>query len=128
MSVGTANVEDSLHADVSSPGRLLARARAGAGLTQTELARRLGVSQAAVAELERPSSNPRIATLDRALRAAGAELRLSARPRGGTSIDESLVRQQLALSPTERLRGLEAMYEHARALASAGAASRGESA
>jgi transcriptional regulator with XRE-family HTH domain len=112
---------------VTSPGRLVAQARSEAGLTQAELARRLGVSQAAVAELERPSSNPRIATLDRALRAAGADLRLSVSPRRA-SIDESLVRQQLALTPAERLRGLEAMYEQARTLASAGAASRGGSA
>lgn len=112
--------------DAAAPGLLLASARAGAGLTQAELGRRLGISQAAVAELERPSSNPRIATLDRALRAAGAELTLSAQPRRRPSIDESLVRQQLALSPAERLRGLEAMYEQARELTSAGAASRGE--
>ncbi len=114
--------------DASSPGGLLARARADAGLTQARLAARLGISQAAVAELERPTSNPRIATLDRALRAAGVELELSVRPRPAHTIDESLVRQQLALSPAERLHGLELMYEQARELAAAGAASRGESA
>jgi transcriptional regulator with XRE-family HTH domain len=94
-------------------------------LTQAELARRLSVSQATVAQLEQPNSNPRVATLDRALRAVGAELVISARPRV-RSVDESLVRQQLTLTPAERLRGLEVMYDEARELAHAGARSRGE--
>jgi hypothetical protein len=63
--------------------------------------------------------------LDRALRAAGAELMISARPRA-QSVDESLVRQQLALTPTQRLQGLEVMYEQARELARAGAANLGK--
>jgi hypothetical protein len=41
-------------------------------------------------------------------------------------VDESLIRQQLELSPTERVRGLEAMYAEARTLALAGSRSRGE--
>jgi transcriptional regulator with XRE-family HTH domain len=115
----------SIRGDASRPGRLLAAARQRAGLTQGQLARRLGISQAAVAQLEQPDSNPRIATLDRALRAVGAELVISARPRV-PSLDESLIRLQLDLTPAERLQGLEAMYGQARALALAGAASRGE--
>jgi len=111
--------------ETSRPGRLLADARRGAGLTQAGLARRLGISQAAVARLEQPESNPRIATLDRALRATGAELIISARPRE-PSIDEGLVRQQLALTAAQRLRNLEVIYEQARELALAGATSRGE--
>jgi transcriptional regulator with XRE-family HTH domain len=111
--------------EASRPGRLLADARRRAGLTQAALARRLAISQAAVARLEQPDSNPRIATLDRALRAAGAELMISAPPRE-QSIDETLIRQQLALTPTQRLRNLEVMYEQGRALALAGATSRGE--
>jgi transcriptional regulator with XRE-family HTH domain len=111
--------------DASLPGSLLADARRRAGATQAELARRLGVSQAAVAQLERPDSNPRVATLDRALRATGAELVISVRPLV-LSVDESLVRQQLALTPAERVRGLEVMYDQARRLAQAGASSRGE--
>jgi transcriptional regulator with XRE-family HTH domain len=111
--------------EASRPGRLLADARRRAGLTQAELARRLAISQAAVAQLEQPDSNPRVATLDRALRAAGAELMITARPRR-QSVDESLIRQQLALTPIQRLRGLEVMYEQARELAHAGAANRGE--
>jgi transcriptional regulator with XRE-family HTH domain len=112
--------------DVSRPGRLLAHTRRDAGLTQAQLAGRLGISQAAVAQLEQPGSNPRIATLDRALRAAGAELRLSAQPRRKPSVDESLIRQQLQLTPAERLRGLEVMHEQARELASARRVGRGD--
>ncbi len=107
------------------PGTLIAEARRRAGMTQAELARALGIAQPAVARLEQPQANPRIATLERALRAAGAELVLEARPHVG-SVDESLIRQQLALDAGERLRGLETMYEEARQLARAGERSRGE--
>ena len=115
----------SVDGDASRPGVLLSDARRRAGLTQADLAQRLSVSQAAVAQLERPGSNPRIATLERALRAAGAELVIVARPRE-PAVDESLIRQQLALTPTQRLRGLEVMYAQARELSRAGLASRGE--
>lgn len=109
----------------SLPGRLLAEARAQAGMTQTDLAGRLAISQAAVARLERGDSNPRLATLDRALRATGVELVLATRPRRAT-VDEGLIRRQLELEPAERLRGLEAMYEQARMLTAAGERHRGE--
>jgi transcriptional regulator with XRE-family HTH domain len=109
----------------SVPGKLLADARRRAGLTQADLAKRLAVSQAAVAQLERADSNPRLATLDRALRATGSELVVTARPRRPT-VDESLVRQQLELTPIERLRGLETMYEQAHKLTTAGEMHRGK--
>jgi transcriptional regulator with XRE-family HTH domain len=107
------------------PGPLLAQARRAAGLTQADLALRLGTSQAAVAQLERPASNPRVETLRRALRGAGAELVMSVRPRQ-RSLDESLIRRQLELTAQQRLAGLEAAYEQARELAKAGAIARGE--
>jgi transcriptional regulator with XRE-family HTH domain len=109
----------------SLPGRLLADARRRAGLTQAELAKRLGISQAAVAQLERSDANPRLATLDRALRATGTELVVSTRPRR-PAVDEGLIRRQLELEPAERLHGLEAMYEQARKLRTAGEVHRGE--
>jgi transcriptional regulator with XRE-family HTH domain len=121
----TVSTRSAIGGEASRPGRLLADVRRRAGLTQADLARRLAVSQAAVAQLERPGSNPRIATLERALRAAGAELVVAARPRE-RSIDESLVRQQLSLTPAQRLRGLELMYEQARELTRAGERHRGE--
>jgi transcriptional regulator with XRE-family HTH domain len=118
MEVAGANLTPT-QSPASVPGKLLADARRRAGLTQTDLAKRLAISQAAVAQLERADSNPRLATLDRALRAAGLELVLTTRPRQPT-VDESLVRQQLELAPIERLRGLEVMYEQARKLTTAG--------
>jgi transcriptional regulator with XRE-family HTH domain len=59
-------------------GKLLADARRAARLTQAELAQRLGVSQGAVAQLERPGANPTVATLERTLRALGKQLTLEA--------------------------------------------------
>src|SRR5271167_4833420 len=95
----------SARGSTSLPGKLVADARRRAGLTQADLAKRLGISQAAVAQLERADSNPRLATLDRALRAAGFELVATTRPRR-SAVDESLIRQQLELEPAERLHGL----------------------
>ena len=103
---------------------MIRSARREAGLTQHELARRLRISQPAVAKLERPGANPTVATLDRALRATGRRLMLDA-PQWQPSIDESLVRQQQELTPEQRLRGLESMYVEAQKLAAAGARLRG---
>lgn len=121
----TGSAPTSARGGTSLPGRLLADARRRAGLTQVDLAERLAISQAAVAQLERADSNPRLATLDRALRAAGFDLIVTARPRRAT-VDDSLIRQQLELAPAERVRGLEAMYEEARKLTAAGEKQRGE--
>src|ERR1700685_2193938 len=111
----------------SLPGKLVADARRRAALTQTDLAKRLAISQAAVAQLERADSNPRLATLARALRATGFELVVTTRPRPRQPpVDDSLIRQQLEREPAERVRGLEAMYEQARKLTIAGEKHRGE--
>jgi transcriptional regulator with XRE-family HTH domain len=104
---------------------LLKDARRQAGLTQADLALRLGVSQAAVAKLERPRSNPTIATLEDVLHETGRRLVLVTQP-VTPGIDETLVFEQLALSPEQRLVQLESMYEWGRELSLAGARSRGE--
>ncbi|HET6921816.1 MAG TPA: helix-turn-helix transcriptional regulator [Anaeromyxobacteraceae bacterium] len=60
-------------------------ARRDAGLTQEELARRLGVSQQQVAKVERPDANLTLATLLRVAGALGLEIRAEppeASPRG----------------------------------------------
>jgi transcriptional regulator with XRE-family HTH domain len=104
---------------------LIRKARNNARLSQAALAHQLGVSQAAIAKLERPGSNPTVDTLDDVLWATGHRLTLSA-PVRRPGVDESLIRQQLELSPAERLRGIETMYVEARTLALAAARSRGE--
>jgi uncharacterized protein len=58
-------------------GALLARVRREAGLTQTELARRAGTSQAMVARYETGAASPTVRTLARLLDAAGHSLVLS---------------------------------------------------
>ena len=103
---------------------MLADARRGAGITQAELGRRIGTTQSAIARLEAAGSNPRVKTLEAAIRACGRTLDISA-PMAG-DIDETLVARQLALTPTQRLRGLEQMYREARSIAQAGARARGE--
>jgi transcriptional regulator with XRE-family HTH domain len=110
---------------MSDSAVLLKDARRRAGMTQAELAERLGVSQAAVAKLESLSANPTVDTLDKALWATGHRLTLDAVPRR-PGVDESLIRRQLELSPAERIRGIELMYAQAQTLAEAGARSRGE--
>jgi transcriptional regulator with XRE-family HTH domain len=110
---------------MSASASLLKDARTRAGLTQAELGLRLGVSQAAVARLERPGANPTVSTLEDALWATGHRLVLDA-PARRPGVDESLIRQQLELTPAERVRDIETMYTQARMLALAGARSRGE--
>jgi|SRR5215831_5121089 len=110
---------------VSEAAALIRKARNEASLSQAELGKRLGMSQAAIAKLERPGSNPTVDTLDGVLWAAGRRLELAA-PARRPGVDESLIRQQLELTPAQRLRGIETMYAEGRALALAGARSRGE--
>jgi len=110
---------------MSAAASLLRDARRSAGLTQADLAHRLGVSQAAVAKLESPRANPTVDTLDRALWATGHRLTLDA-PARSAGVDESLIRRHLELTPAERIRGIEAMYAQAQALAQAGERSRDE--
>jgi transcriptional regulator with XRE-family HTH domain len=110
---------------MSDPASLLRAARRRAGLTQADLARRLGVSQAAVAKLESHRANPTVDTLADALWATGHRLTLDA-PARLRGVDESLVRRHLELTPAERVRGLESMYVQAQRLAAAGRRSRGE--
>lgn len=61
-------------------GFTLRAAREAAGITQAELALRLGVSQQAVARVERASSNPTVQLLDSWSRALGARVLLDVVP------------------------------------------------
>jgi transcriptional regulator with XRE-family HTH domain len=92
-----------------SPSRLIREARRKAGLTQAELAARAGVTQPVIARLERGGGNPTFETLERVLHATGHRLELRAVEQGLVTVDESLIRRQLALSPAERMRELDAL-------------------
>ena len=87
--------------------QLVRQARRSAGLTQAELAVRLGVSQPVVARLEGWRSNPTWETLVRALRATGHEIELARRPPPVVELDLGQLRERLALTPAERLRAFQ---------------------
>lgn len=103
---------------------LIREARSRAGITQAELARRLGTTQSAVARLEAAGASPRLATLERAVEACGGRVELSLAP-APSSVDETLVARMLRMSPGERLLAFEESYEDARQFALAAARSRG---
>lgn len=107
-----------------SPSTLVREARRGAGLTQAQLAERLGTTQPVIARLERPGSNPTFDTVAGALAAAGHRLELHATPVGLSTVDEDLIRRQLALSPADRIRALDRQITTMRLLADAGARAR----
>ncbi|MGH2856607.1 MAG: helix-turn-helix domain-containing protein [Solirubrobacteraceae bacterium] len=108
-----------------TPGQLIRDARRSAGLSQQALATRLGTTQSTIAGLEADRSSPRVATVERALRACGRELTMTARP-NKSSIDETLVFESLRWTHEQRLIGFERSYANVRELALAGARSRGE--
>ena len=66
-------------------GYLLRVSRELAGLTQAELAGRLGVSQQSVAQAERWASNPTVGFMREWAAASGSDLRFSLRGRKGRS-------------------------------------------
>ena len=85
-------------------GALLREARARAGLTQRELARRAGTAQSVVARIEQGRTDPSTATLARLLAAAGFELRaeLTPLPVADTHMLDDVARI-LAMTPEQRL-------------------------
>jgi transcriptional regulator with XRE-family HTH domain len=85
-------------------------------MTQAELARRMGTTQSAIARMERPGANPRVNTLARALALTGRQLKLGTGPMR-SSIDETLTRERVRLSPADRLASFEAGYANVRELA-----------
>lgn len=99
-------------------GSVVKRARVEAGLSQAELADRMGTTQSAVARLESPRANPRVETLDRAIAATGRRLNVSVGPAAG--IDETLIASALRVSPADRLRRFASAYEGAKSLRQAG--------
>ena len=107
--------------DACARDLLIRDARRAAGLTQAELAARLGVSQSAIAKLEREGSNPTVETLDRVLRPTGHRLQLIAPAWGG--VDIGLIHQALRRTPAERIKSTEAVHKDMRRIQ---VAARGE--
>ena len=60
--------------------RALLEARAGAGLTQAEVAQRMGTTQTAIARLEGGRVRPSTRTLERFAKATGTRLKISFEP------------------------------------------------
>lgn len=99
-----------------SPSVLVRRARSRAGLTQAQLAERLGSTQPVVSLLEHHGSNPTLSTLERALDAAGYDLELRAIPRTAPAVDETQIVERLRLTPAERLAAFSASRRNMSAL------------
>jgi transcriptional regulator with XRE-family HTH domain len=84
-----------------TPAELIRWSRRHAGLTQAQLAGRLGTTQSAVSRLESGRDEPRLSTLRAALAACGLALDLVARTE--PDVDRAQIRQQLAMTPEQRL-------------------------
>ncbi len=80
---------------------LVREARLRAGLTQAELAARLGTTQSAIARWEAGGTQPSLETLRRVARACGLELRAGLAERDPGEV--ALIERNLSLSPGERL-------------------------
>lgn len=100
---------------MSESASLLRSARTAAGLTQAQLAGRLGTTQTAIARLERRGANPTVATLRKALGAAGHQLELGSVPRP-SSVDLPQLLRHMRLTPAERLAAHQAAYDGMREL------------
>lgn len=84
-----------LHSGSREPfRRALAAARRAAGLTQADLAARLGTTQSAIARLEGGGAAPSITTLSRLADALGIQFEI--RPRSGMRVRETLPALMLA--------------------------------
>lgn len=75
--------------------RMIREARTDAGLSQTELARRAGTSQPALARYETGAALPTLPTLERLLLACGRRLEIRTVMRGALSSPATSVRGQL---------------------------------
>ena len=75
---------DSLEDEFTLASALIA-ARARAGLTQDEVARRMGTTQAVIARLESGRVKPSTRTLERFAKATGSRLKISFEPEGAAA-------------------------------------------
>ena len=87
-------------------GSIIRLAREAEGLTQAQLARRLGITQPSVARLEAAGDNVTVATLQRALNVMNRTLELTASLMP-SSVDDTQIVEALRLTPGERLERFE---------------------
>ena len=71
---------------MATAAELIREARREAGLTQTDVARRAGTSQAAIARYEAGRASPSVLTLERILRVTGNQLSLARVPARRTDL------------------------------------------
>lgn len=89
-------------------GEIIREARLRAGLSQQELAERLGTTQSVIARWETGARSPTFESLRRAVRAAGLDLHVTL---GAPDRDhERFIRENLMLSADERLDRLTAQW------------------
>ena len=82
-------------------GTLIQQARRRAGITQTELAGRVGTTQSAIARWERGASRPTVERLQAVVEACGLELQLGLSPADRAEL--AALRRNLALTVDERV-------------------------
>ena len=95
-----------------SGGLTIREARTAQGMTQAELARRMGIKQPSVARMEAAGDAITLATFRRAIRALDRALILQVTAPPNSSIDESQLMELIRLEPEERLRTFEASHRN----------------
>lgn len=101
-------------------GVLIREARRRAGLSQAQLAERMGTSQSTVARWETGRQMPRFDTVGRAVRACGFDLTVGITPADDQT--ETLLDDYLDMSVEQRVARLRATLRLERALQEAGRA------
>lgn len=105
---------------------LVKECRRRAGLTQVELAERVGTTQPAIARLERGNGHPTLQRLSDIAAACGLELQVRVVPRD--EHDWSMVARNAALDPDERFARALSSIRFADTVAAAGARDRAKKA
>lgn len=83
-------------------GTSIRRWREAAGLSQAQLAERLGTTQSAVSRWENGRDEPRLSTVAAILRECELAGELTVAP----GVDRAQIRQQLALTPRQRVESM----------------------
>ncbi|MEL4014666.1 helix-turn-helix domain-containing protein [Dryocola clanedunensis] len=74
-------------ADILLREVILSKLREELNMSQTELARAIGVSQPTLAKMENPGNDPRLSTLKRYVTALGGEMSIDVRLPNGRTIE-----------------------------------------